>query len=170
MQVGYDLGMHTEHAPVSDTLALPSESSLDRTPLPSTMEGDPLSDVLRAVRLHATVYFLMDASTPYCVEIPHTDAYRTLLQAGAGNMMSYYVIVEGCGVATVPVGQPIENSAGDVILFPQSDSYKMGTAVDTPPELDAEETLRFFQLRAAGSLPFAIPEGVCGGANIIRWG
>ena len=147
------------HDSTSETLALPSETAPELAPQPTTAKGDPLSDVLRALRLNAAVYFLIDASTPYCVDIPHTDAYRSILQTGAGHMMSYHVIVEGGGVAAVPGGEPVEYAAGDVILFPQGDGYKMGTAVDTPPEFDAEQTIGFFQALAAGSLPFVIPEG-----------
>lgn len=128
-------------------------------PEPDTARGDPLSDVLRSVRLNAAVYFLIDASTPYCVDIPHSDAYRSILKTGTGHLMSYHVILEGGGVAAVPGGEPVDYSAGDVILFPQGDGYKMGTAVDTPPEFGAEETMDFFRALAAGSLPFVIPEG-----------
>ena len=151
--------MPHDHDSVSETLALPSENTPDRAPQPSTADGDPLSDVLRAVKLNAAVYFLIDASTPYCVDIPHTDTYRSILQAGAAHMMSYHVIVEGAGIAAVPGCEPIEYTAGDVILFPQGDGYKMGTAADTPPEFTADETLDFFQALAAGTLPFVIPEG-----------
>ncbi|MBX2826483.1 MAG: AraC family transcriptional regulator [Gammaproteobacteria bacterium] len=151
--------MSDDHDPASGTLALPSESLPDTAPQPTTAQGDPLSDVLRTVKLNAAVYFLIDASTPYCVDIPHTDAYRSILQAGAGHMMSYHVIVEGGGVAAVPGGEPIEYAAGDVIVFPQGDGYKMGTAADTPPEFNAEQTMGFFRALAAGTLPFVIPEG-----------
>lgn len=151
--------MSDDHDSASETLALPSETVLDRAPLPTTSKGDPLSDVLRAVRLNAAVYFLIDASTPYCVDIPHTDSYRSILQSGVGHMMSYHIIVEGAGVAAVPGHDPIEYSAGDVIVFPQGDGYKMGTAADTPPEFDAEQTMGFFHALAAGTLPFVIPEG-----------
>ena len=150
--------MATDHDPAAAVLALPSESGPELAQGPAP-HADPLSDVLRAVRLTAAVYFVIDASAPYCVDIPHTDAYRPLLQPGAGHMMSYHVIVEGGGVAAVPGGEPIRYQAGDVILFPQGDGYRMGTAADTPPEFSPEETMGFFQGLAAGTLPFVIPEG-----------
>ena len=151
--------MPIDHDPASGTLALPSGMVPDKAPEPTTAGDDPLSDVLKAVKLTAAVYFLIDASTPYCVDIPHTDSYRAILQAGAGHMMSYHVIVEGAGVAAIPGGEPMEYAAGDVILFPRGDGYKMGTAADTPPEFNAEETMGFFQALAAGTLPFVVPEG-----------
>ena len=153
--------MGNDHDPASEGLALPSEfeSAPDHAPQPAVAGHDPLSDVLRAVRLTAAVYFVIDASAPYCVDVPHSDAYRAVLQSGAGHMMSYHVIVEGGGVAAVPGGEAVEYAAGDVILFPQGDGYKMGTAANTPPEFDAEETMGFFRALAAGTLPFVIPEG-----------
>ncbi len=123
---------------------------------------DPLSDVLRAVRLTAATFFLIDATHPYCVEIPHTDRYRGLLKPGARHMMSFHVILEGAGTASVPGGVPRPYQAGDIVIFPQGDGYRMGSAPDTPPEFGPEETLDFFRGLAAGTLPFVIPEG--GGA------
>ena len=89
--------MHSDHDPASAPLALPSESSLERAPQPTRVEGDPLSDVLKAVRLNAAVYFLIDASSPYCVDVPHTDAYRTLLQRGV-KFGSFILVCEICAL------------------------------------------------------------------------
>lgn len=83
---------------------------------------------------------------------PHTNAYRSILQAGAGHIMSFHVIVAGGGVAAVPGCDPVEYSAGNVIPFPQSDGYKMGTAADTPPEFDPGETMNFFRAWRIGTL------------------
>ena len=35
--------------------------------------ADPLSDVLRNVKLSGALFFVVDASTPWCVDVPHTD-------------------------------------------------------------------------------------------------
>ena len=132
-------------------------------PSPGAMlEVDPLSDVLRAVRMTAATFFLIDATQPYCVDIPHTDRYRAILQPGARHMMSYHVILEGEGVAAVPGGTPTPYRAGDIVVFPQGDGYRMGTSADTPAEMDYEQTMGFFRGLADGTLPFVIPEG--GGA------
>ena len=120
---------------------------------------DPLSDVLRAVRLTAATFFLIDATQPYCVDIPHSDHYRAILQRSARHMMSFHVIIEGQGTAVVPGGEPQSYRAGDIVVFPRGDGYRMGTAADTPPEFDYDETMAFFRDLASGSLPFVVPEG-----------
>lgn len=147
------------HDPSSDFLARESGAF----PSPGAMLAvDPLSDVLRAVRLTAATFFVIDATHPYCVDIPHTDHYRAILQRTARHMMSFHVILEGQGTAVVPGGEPQRYRAGDIVVFPLGDGYRMGTAADTPPEFDYEETMGFFRHLAAGSLPFVVPEG--GGA------
>jgi len=123
------------------------------------LDVDPLSDVLRGVRLTASTFFLIDATDPYCVDIPHTDHYRDLLQPGARHMMSFHVILEGRGVAAVPGGAPAVYREGDIVVFPLGDGYRMGTAADTPPEFDYDQTMGFFRGLADGTLPFVIPEG-----------
>ena len=148
--------MVNDHDSRSGFLALASEDP----PSPGAMlQVDPLSDVLRAVRMTAATYFLIDATQPYCVEIPHTDHYRAILQPGARHMMSYHVILEGAGVATLPGLAPQSYRAGDILVFPQGDGYRMGTAADTPAELDYDQTMEFFHGLADGTLPFVIPEG-----------
>ncbi len=137
-------------------------------PPPGTqLAVDPLSDVLRTVRLTAATFFLIDASQPYCVDIPHTDHYRDILLPGSRHMMSYHVITEGAGVASVPGGEPVAYREGDIVVFPQGDGYRMGTAHDTPPEFDYDGTMAFFRELASGQLPFVIPEGG-GGAPPTR--
>lgn len=120
---------------------------------------DPLSDVLRAVRLRAATFFLVDATQPYCIEVPEAGHYRDILLPGARHMMSYHVILEGAGVAAVPGGAPEPFAAGDIVMFPHGDGYRMGTAHDTPPEFGYDETIGFFRGLADGTLPFVIPEG-----------
>lgn len=148
--------MSKDHDPASALFARTSEDA----PSPGAMLAtDPLSDVLRAVRLNAATFFLIDATQPYCVDIPHTDHYRSVLQPMARHMMSFHVIVEGDGVAAVAGGAHQRYSAGDIVIFPRGDGYRMATAEDTPPEFDYDQTMGFFHGLAAGTLPFVIAEG-----------
>lgn len=120
---------------------------------------DPLSDVLRSIRLKGALFFLIDASSPWCVEVPAAGAFADIILPSARHVVSYHVAVEGSGLASVPGGDPVRFDAGDIIVFPHADPYRMASGPDVAPELGPEQTLHFFRDLAAGALPFVIPEG-----------
>lgn len=130
------------------------------TPVLAPPDGvDPLSDVLRTVRLKGALFFLVDATSPWCVDVPHASAFADIIMPSARHVVSYHIVVEGHGLAAVPGSEPIAFEAGDIIVFPHADPYLMSSEPGVPPELDHEQTLHFFRDLAAGKLPFVIPEG-----------
>lgn len=129
--------------------------------VPGTPVGlaDPLSDALRAIRLSGALFFLADATTPWCVDIPKAADYAGLILPGPGQVISYHIAIQGEGLARIPGHDPVQFSAGDVIVLPHGDAYAMANAEGVPPEFDYDQTLHFFRDLAAGRLPFVIPEG-----------
>ena len=125
--------------------------------------SDPLSDVLRTVKLRGALFFMIDATSPWCVEVPHPRDYADIILPNARHVVSYHVAVEGGGLASVSGSEPVAFNAGDIIVFPHAAPYLMLSAPGVSPELDREQTLQFFRDLAAGKLPFVIPEG--GGKN-----
>jgi len=127
----------------------------------STEDGavDPLSDVLRSVKLTGALFFTVDASAPWCVDVPHTNDYRSILLRQARHLISYHIVVEGGGFARIPGEEPIAFGAGDVIVFPHGDAYRMESEPGVAPEFDRAGMLAFFRDMAAGRLPFVVPEG-----------
>lgn len=122
-------------------------------------KAHPLSDVLGAVRLTGALFFMVDATSPWCVDIPHTDHYAELILPHSQHVISYHIVLEGKGVASVPGSDGVPFEAGDIILFPHGDAYKMESAAGVPPEFDFDEALYFFREMAAGRLPFIVKEG-----------
>ena len=120
---------------------------------------DPLSDVLRTVKLKGALFFLVDATSPWCVDVPRASDFAAIILPGARHIVSYHVVVEGHGVASVRGSGPVAFDTGDIIVFPHGDPYLMSSAPGVRPELDHEQTLQFFRDLAAGRLPFVIPEG-----------
>lgn len=102
---------------------------------------------------------MVDASDPWCVDVPPVDAYAAILAQHGSRVISFHVVVDGAGLASVPDGDPIAFEAGDVLVFPKGDSYRMESAADTPPEFDHEGMIAFFAALAADELPFLVPEG-----------
>jgi AraC-like DNA-binding protein len=121
--------------------------------------ADPLSDVLRTVRLAGALFFLVDASSPWGVEVPHASAYTAILLPRAQHVVSYHIILEGSGWASIPGVASTWFEAGDVLVFPHADPYSLLSAPGQPPEFEIEATLQFFRDMAAGRLPFVIQEG-----------
>jgi AraC-like DNA-binding protein len=120
---------------------------------------DPLSDVLRTVKLEGALFFMIDATSPWCVAVPRASEYAGIILPKARHVVSYHVAVEGKGLASTPGIEPIAFDGGDIIVFPHADPYLMTSAPGVSPELDREQTLQFFRDLAAGKLPFVIPEG-----------
>lgn len=145
--------MEGSHDPGSESLA---ESSGPGT---APVALDPLSDVLRGVKLSGALFFLIDASSPWCVEVPRADAFAPIIMPKARHIISYHIAVEGAGLASVTGREPVSFSAGDVIVFPHGDPYTMQSARGVPSELDPAQTMDFFRAMAAGELPFVITEG-----------
>ncbi|HEX9647141.1 MAG TPA: AraC family transcriptional regulator [Alphaproteobacteria bacterium] len=147
--------MPPAHDQPSETLAGASETHVAAR----VGRYDPLSDVLRTVKLKGALFFLVDATSPWCVDIPPARDFADIILPRARHVVSYHVIVEGHGLASVPRIDPVHFDAGDIIVFPHADPYLMSSAPGVPPELDRRQTLQFFRDLAAGKLPFVIPEG-----------
>ncbi|HJS38586.1 MAG TPA: AraC family transcriptional regulator [Burkholderiales bacterium] len=153
--------MAVRHDAASAKLAQPSVAN-------DPAAGDPLSDVLRAVKLSGALFFLVDASSPWGVKVPTASDFSPIILPRARHVVSYHVVTEGEGWASVPGAPPVRFAAGDVIVFPHGDPYAMLSAPGGPAEFDFDGALDFFRAMAAGQLPFVVPEGG-GGAGRARF-
>jgi AraC-like DNA-binding protein len=120
---------------------------------------DPLSDVLRSVKLTGALFFLVDASFPWGVEVPVSKAFSPIILPRAQHVVSYHIILKGAGWASVPGVASTWFEAGDVLVFPHGDPYSMLSEPGQPPEFDAEATIGWFRDMSAGRLPFVSREG-----------
>ena len=121
--------------------------------------GDPLSDVLRMVKLSGALFFLVEASSPWGVDIPPAREFAAILFPRARHIVSYHVVVHGSGWASAGTQPAVRFQAGDVIVFPHGDSYTMLSERGGTPALPREQAPGFFRAMAAGELPFIVPEG-----------
>lgn len=147
--------MKRAHDQASEDLAEASGTDIPA----AAPDMDPLSDVLRMVKLKGALFFLVDATSPWCVDVPQASEFADIILPRARHIVSYHVVVEGKGFASIPGMEPVAFDAGDIIVFPHADPYLMLSAPGVPPELDRQETLQFFRDLAASKLPFVIPEG-----------
>jgi AraC-like DNA-binding protein len=90
---------------------------------------DVLSRVLREVRLVGAVFFDVDARAPWVANAPPTKELAPLVMPEAQHLIAYHVVVSGsCWVeATGATTDPIEVSAGSVIIFPMGDPHVLSS-------------------------------------------
>ena len=159
--------MSGDHDRASEFVAGTSETLV--TDLPSSPPGfptapgsracDPLSEVLHNVKLTGALFFTMDATSPWCVGIPNTSELAGAILPRAQHIISYHVVVQGAGFASISGAEPFEFDTGDVIVVPHGDPYVMSSSQDITPAMDGDQTIQFFKDMAAGRLPFVVNEG-----------
>ena len=173
------VAMGTLHDPASRTLAAESEAQSLRTPAdpagmapadptPFPEDKDVLSDVLRAIKLTGALFFRVNASSPWSVEVPHANSFARAILPTAQHVISYHIITEGSGWVSIRENPPIEFEAGDVLVVPHEDPYAMSSEPGVRSGLTREDTLDFFRAMAAGQMRPTVSEGG-GGAESSRY-
>src|SRR5688572_3054902 len=120
---------------------------------------DALSDVLRAVRLTGSLFFLVDASTPWVAEAPAGTTLAPAILPGAQQIVSYHAITHGVAWCVMAGRPPMRLDAGDVVVIPHGDAYALCCPSDLRTGLTVEAQLTWFREMAAGRLPFVVTEG-----------
>ena len=88
---------------------------------------DPLSDVLRAVRLTGAFFYRVEAAAPWSVL---TEAARDLtprVLPDAEHLISYHVLVAGTCWGGLDGQEQVQMQPGDVLVFPHGDSHLMSS-------------------------------------------
>ena len=120
---------------------------------------DLLTDALGTVKLTGALFFMVNASSPWGVEVPRAEVFSSLILPQAQHVVSYHIMLRGLGWATIPDVASSWFETGDILVFPHGDAYSMLSAPDQPPEFDPKATMDFFRDMAAGKLPFVSKEG-----------
>lgn len=88
---------------------------------------DPLSDVLRAVRLDGAFFYLVEAVHPWTVHSEPAVELTPRVLPGAEHLITYHVVTEGSCWGGVKGEPPVLLSEGDAILFPHGDAHHMSS-------------------------------------------
>ena len=154
--------MSTRHDPSSQSLArqsrgVPAFESIVAGPA----EHDPLSDVLRAVRLTGALYFVWHVSWPYVTPVPSGRLFAPVILPGAQQIISYHIVTQGSCWGGLIGEPPVRLEAGDIFLIPHGDAYVMSNSAQTCSDArpQGKSGLEFFRQMAAGELPFVVTEG-----------
>lgn len=100
--------------------------------------NDPLSDLLRSVRLNGGMFLDVQMTAPWCVTSQITvDAYGHLLRPAA-QVIGYHVVLAGELIASV-AGQPaITVRAGEIVMLPRNEAHTLTSEPGLKPVSAAE--------------------------------
>jgi AraC-like DNA-binding protein len=130
-------------------------------PLGRASDGalDPLSDVLRGVRLSGACFFRVEASAPWWAEVPDAGVIGSEILPRARHLVSYHVVTEGRLWAGLADGTDLWAEAGDVVVVPHGDCYALATSPGEVGRQPVAVSRAFFRALAARELPPTIVEG-----------
>jgi AraC-like DNA-binding protein len=91
---------------------------------------DPLSDVLRVVRLDGAFFYATRAAAPWIVESAPARELRPQILPGSEHLIAYHILTEGHCFVRLKGEEPVEMFPGDVIVFPHGDPNVMSSGRD----------------------------------------
>ena len=97
-------------------------------PTPHSAAPDPLSDLLRIVRLDGAFFYAAEATAePWGVESVSAGELTPRILPGAEHLIAYHVLTRGRCYGGLVGGEPVELAPGDVIVFPHGDAHRMSS-------------------------------------------
>jgi AraC-like DNA-binding protein len=120
------------------------------------MAADPLSDLLKTVRLTGAVFFEIAAQGPWAIASPPRELMLPKILPGADHLIAYHVVTAGQCFATVTGGQAIALEAGEVVVFTNGQSHVMSSHPDMRADSPRRDVL---DVAAAGEKPFCFNYG-----------
>jgi AraC-like DNA-binding protein len=92
------------------------------------MRDDPLSDVLRSVRLAGAVFYYVSYREEWVAEAPAASEIADAVMPGAEHVMEYHLMARGSGWAAAAGDAPVPFREGDIVLFPRGDAHVLSSA------------------------------------------
>jgi AraC-like DNA-binding protein len=116
---------------------------------------DPLSDLLRIVRLDGAYFFAVEAAAPWSVEALAAAQLTPRVMPASEHLISYHVLTDGRCYGRLLGEEAVELEAGDVIVFPHGDPHMLSSEarVDAPAS---------FQRAAPVEYPYTVFVGAKG--------
>lgn len=89
---------------------------------------DPLSDVLRAVRLNGAYFYLVEAAAPWSVAAVAARDLVPRVMPEAEHLIPYHILMSGSCWGGLEGERQVLMQPGDVIVFPQGDPHFLSSA------------------------------------------
>jgi AraC-like DNA-binding protein len=88
---------------------------------------DPLSDVLRAVRLNGAYFYMVEAAPPWSVLTVEAKRLVPRVHPASEHLVSYHILTSGTCWGGVAGDEQILMRPGDAIVFPHGDANLMSS-------------------------------------------
>jgi AraC-like DNA-binding protein len=92
------------------------------------MNIDPLSDVLRSVRLRGAVFYYVSFGREWVAQTPTASDLASALMPGTEHVLAYHLFVKGNGWAATDGEPPVRLAQGDIVMFPRGDAHLLSSA------------------------------------------
>jgi AraC-like DNA-binding protein len=125
---------------------------------------DPLSDLLRIVRLDGAYFYEVEASEPWSVETLPARELAPRVLPGTDHLIAYHLLTEGRCYAGLAGEEQVELVPGDVIVFPHGDAHVMSSerGVRVPEDKLREAPTRYPFTVVLGDQGPPVTSFVCG--------
>jgi len=98
-----------------------------------TTSFDPLSDVLRSVRLRGSVFFHVSCRDQWAALAPASSEVAPAVMPGAEHIIEYHLFVKGGGWVAVDGEPPLKLGEGDIVMLPHGDAHVVSSAPGLQP-------------------------------------
>lgn len=89
---------------------------------------DPLSDVLRAVKLNGAFFYLVEAAAPWSVSAVAARELVPRVLPEAEHLIAYHILLSGSCWGGLEGEQQVLMQPGDVLVFPHGDPHFMSSS------------------------------------------
>jgi AraC-like DNA-binding protein len=127
----------------------------DETNCRTVTPADPLSGLLRAVRLTGAMYYRVSTTLPWpAIQVPPGRALVGAFGPPTRNVASFHVVTEGsCWTGTAD-GRPVLLEAGDVVVYPLGHAYYLGPDPRLPRTApDSGSLVKLLTQVSSGAVP-----------------
>jgi AraC-like DNA-binding protein len=118
------------------------------------MKPDPLSDVLRVIRLSGAMFIRLRLSAPYSLDALDSDSLRNGFAPGSDHVLPFHLITQGPIWFNIADEQPVRLDEGDIIVLPRGS----GHALSDQPGVESLP-VSAYQSKIAGSPPMLVWDG-----------
>lgn len=102
---------------------------------------DPLSDVLRSMRLTGGIFLDAELTAPWCLTSSVTEEDCGPFGDVPHNIVSWHYVEAGCMHLQVAGAPPVTVEKGEIVLLPHNDKHLIGSDLGLPPA-DADELIQ----------------------------